>query len=176
MNTNAVQIIEHSKDGGIGVAKTIRTIGNGEKPAMGDKVVISYRGMLDDGHVFVDSHTKTNKSGELEITLGMREMFGTGGDLGIVSMRVGERALLTCHSEFACGVAGQGDAIPPNSRLTFDVTLHKNLKAAVLRETLWGMFGLLCFLIFVFGALYKTGNIWHGGKHGFDYRLGHGPL
>ena len=46
MQTNAVQIIEHSKDGGIGVAKSIRTVGDGEKPAMGDKVVISYRGMV----------------------------------------------------------------------------------------------------------------------------------
>lgn len=46
MNTNAVHIIEHSKDGGVGVAKTIRTIGDGEKPAMGDKVVVTYRGMV----------------------------------------------------------------------------------------------------------------------------------
>ena len=132
---------------------------------------------LDDGHVFVDSHTKTNKSGELEITLGMRQMFGTGGDLGIASMRVGERAMITCHSEFACGAAGQGEAIPPNSRLTFDVSLVKNREdTRVLRETLWGMFYLFCFLIFVFGALYKTGNIWHGGKHVADYRIGHGPM
>jgi len=106
MNPDTLYTLERSSDGGIGVAKTIRVPGDGDRPQMGDKVKVKYIGMLDDGTVFATSQTKLNPSGEYTITLGMREMWGTGGDLGLVSMREGERCMLTCHSEFAYGDQG----------------------------------------------------------------------
>ena len=118
-----LHVLERCSDGSPGVSKTIRTAGDGEKPKMGDKVRIKYSAMLDDGTMFASSSTVRNKTGEIEITLGMREMYGTGGDLGLVSMRVGERAMITASPEFSYGEEGVGKAIPPNARLTFDATL-----------------------------------------------------
>ena len=38
-------------------------------------------------------------------------------------MRAGEQALITCPPETAYGAEGAGDSIPPNSTLTFDVSV-----------------------------------------------------
>ena len=58
MNADAIWTLQHSSDGGIGVAKTIRKTGDGEKPQMGEKIRVKYMGMLDDGTVFASSATK----------------------------------------------------------------------------------------------------------------------
>ncbi len=42
-------------------------------------------------------------------------------DLGFATLRVGERAILTCASEYAYGDAGNPPTIPPKSTLRFDV-------------------------------------------------------
>lgn len=44
-------------------------------------------------------------------------------DLGVATMKKGEKAILTCRPEYAYGEAGAGADIPPNSTLLFEVEL-----------------------------------------------------
>ena len=41
-----VHVLEHSKDGGVGVAKTIKSLGSGPKAIMGTKIKCKYIGMV----------------------------------------------------------------------------------------------------------------------------------
>lgn len=117
---------------------------------------------LDDGTVFVDSSQlggKFNKTGETEVMLGMRELFGSGGDIGLVSMRPGERALITCDSEFALGDAGVDKFIPANSRLTFDVTLLEVVSSTtdLKKQLVRSVGGGILVAAFIFLMLYFEG-------------------
>lgn len=42
-------------------------------------------------------------------------------DLGVASMKKGEKAVLTCASEYAYGASGSPPNIPPNAILIFEV-------------------------------------------------------
>lgn len=42
-------------------------------------------------------------------------------DLGIASMKRGEKSILTCAPDYAYGAAGSPPNIPPNSTLLFEV-------------------------------------------------------
>jgi FKBP-type peptidyl-prolyl cis-trans isomerase len=44
-------------------------------------------------------------------------------DVGFLSMRVGERAILSCDAAHGYGAAGAGGVIPPDAPLAFDVEL-----------------------------------------------------
>jgi peptidylprolyl isomerase len=46
-----------------------------------------------------------------------------GWDVGVATMRVGERAELVCRADYAYGDAGSPPDIPPGATLTFDVEL-----------------------------------------------------
>lgn len=43
-------------------------------------------------------------------------------DIGVATMKKGERAILTCAPEYAYGSSGSPPAIPPDSTLKFDVS------------------------------------------------------
>lgn len=43
-------------------------------------------------------------------------------DIGVATMKKGERAILTCAPEYAYGKAGSPPSIPPDSTLKFDVS------------------------------------------------------
>ena len=45
-----------------------------------------------------------------------------GWDEGIVTMKRGETAVLTCKPEYAYGASGSPPKIPPNSTLEFEVS------------------------------------------------------
>lgn len=45
-----------------------------------------------------------------------------GWDIGVATMKKGERAILTCAPEYAYGPTGSPPTIPPNSTLKFDVS------------------------------------------------------
>lgn len=44
-------------------------------------------------------------------------------DLGVASMKRGEKSVLTCAPDYAYGAAGSPPNIPPNSTLLFEVCL-----------------------------------------------------
>ena len=153
MQADLVHILQRSADGGIGVAKTIRRPGDGERPQMGDKLTIRYSAMLDDGRVVLGGAKTT------DVTLGMRMMWGTGGDIGLVSMRVGERCLLTCESDFTFGADGcAAGGVPPGARLTFDVELLAIKRGLALREVLRSLVGMLLLIAAVLVYIRSAGH------------------
>lgn len=42
-------------------------------------------------------------------------------DIGVATMRKGEKSVLTCKAEYAYGAAGSPPKIPPNATLVFEV-------------------------------------------------------
>ena len=104
-------VIEYAKNGLAGVSKTLKSEGSGAKPKPGETVSVTYSGYLEDGQVQVSGHKK-------EIKVGKRDLWGTGGDLGLLSMKPGERAVFVCEHEFA---GPHGDESPI---MKLDITLH----------------------------------------------------
>ena len=114
-HTTIIETVE-LKDG---LKKEVVRGGSGARPQTGDEVQAHYTGKLLTGEVF-DSSVTRGKPFIFKIGLGM---VIKGWDLGIASMSVGEKAVLTCSPDFAYGAAGAGNAIPPNSTLCFEVEL-----------------------------------------------------
>ena len=142
-----VKVLEYAKSGLPGVSKTVKNVGSGPKPKMGEVVTATFNAFLDDGRVIAQS---SKASGD-EFTVGMRQLWGTGGDLALLSMSVGERAHITCEHEFA-GTAG-------NARLTLEVRLLDviDAKEVAAREMRFFATCLGGFLLAVFGMLYIKG-------------------
>jgi len=90
----AATVVEYAKNGEIGISKKTRTAGDGRTPKMGEVLQVDFSVYVNDGTVLLEGKNR-------EIRLGQREVWGSGADLGLVSMRVGERALFTCDHEFA---------------------------------------------------------------------------
>ena len=95
------------------------TDGEGDAAAEGDTVFVFYVGVLSaDGSRF-----DGNFDGEpFAVTLGQGAVI-EGWDQGLVGMKVGGRRQLDIPAELAYGEAGSGDAIPPNSAISFVVDM-----------------------------------------------------
>lgn len=103
-----------------GCVKTILALGSGyELPEHGDRVSVHYTGTLTDGSVFDSSRTRGEP---FTFTLGKGEVI-KGWDVGVASMRRGERAQLKLRSDYAYGESGSPPKIPANATLLFDVEL-----------------------------------------------------
>eukprot|EP00743_Colponemidia_sp_Colp-15_P000545 GILK01000612.1.p1 GENE.GILK01000612.1~~GILK01000612.1.p1 ORF type:complete len:487 (-),score=107.14 GILK01000612.1:186-1595(-) len=109
--------IELTADGGL--QKKIITPGDGESPQVGNEVFVHYTGTLLDGSKF-DSSRDRNEP--FSFVLGKGQVI-KGWDVGVASMKQGERAVLTCRSDYAYGASGSPPRIPPNATLQFDVEL-----------------------------------------------------
>ena len=99
--------------------KTIQTAGSGAKPNPGDNIGAHYVGTLTDGTTFDSSRAKGRV---------FKFRVGTGQvikcwDEGMLTMQVGERAIIKCKPEAGYGAQGAGGVIPPNADLVFDVEL-----------------------------------------------------
>jgi hypothetical protein len=82
-----------------------------------------------------------------------------GWDLGVSSMRVGERALIKCSPAYAYGTNGVRTVIPPNAAIELDVKLVAWLGNQLRPETLFqkdlvDMF-TLAFVILTFYLFYN---------------------
>ena len=99
------------------IEKTVTT--DGASPQAGMTVTAHYTGRLTDGTVF-DSSVSRGKP--FQFTIGVGQVI-KGWDEGMMQMRKGEKAVLTCPPDYAYGAAGAGGVIPPNATLTFEVEL-----------------------------------------------------
>jgi FKBP-type peptidyl-prolyl cis-trans isomerase FkpA len=99
-----------------GVVVEHLTQGSGPQPTAADVVRVNYRGTLANGTEFDNS---AKHGGPAEFPLGRVIPCWTQG---VATMKVGEKAKLTCPAATAYGSRGVG-VIPPNSDLTFEVEL-----------------------------------------------------
>jgi len=104
-----------------GVVKEIINLATEDSPfpSSGQEVFVLYEGKLNNGKVFDSSLDKANP---FKFQLGKGHVI-KGWDIGIASMKKGEKAVLYLKSEYAYGEAGAGNDIPPNSDLIFTVEL-----------------------------------------------------
>mmetsp|Transcript_73220 Transcript_73220/g.160228 ORF Transcript_73220/g.160228 Transcript_73220/m.160228 type:complete len:139 (-) Transcript_73220:103-519(-) len=110
-----------SGDGG--VMKKLLQEGSGKQPAQGDTVFVHYTGKLTNGNVFDSSVGKPHRAKYgFYFTLGAGDVI-KGWDVGVATMKIGEKALLTCSPEYAYGAQGAPPVIPANATLLFEVEL-----------------------------------------------------
>ncbi len=107
-----------------GLVKRVLDEGDGASPKSNDMVKVNYKGTLRDGTVF-DSSEKHGEPAQ----------FRLGGVIpcwteALQTMKVGEKAHITCPADLAYGDRGFPGSIPPGSTLAFDVELLEILDAA----------------------------------------------
>ena len=111
--------INLTNDGGL--KKKIITEGTGPLAITGKKVFVHYKGTFENGSEF-DSSVKRNQP--FSFNLGAGEVI-KGWDLGVASMKQGEKAMFKIESNYAYGSRGAGNVIPPNATLFFEVEFLK---------------------------------------------------
>lgn len=110
--------IDISGDGG--VQKEILKEGTGEEtPCNGCKVVLHYTGKLANGTIFDSS---VDRGEPFEFGLGKGSVI-KAFDLGVATMKLGEKCNLICAPNYAYGEAGSPPSIPPNSTLIFELEM-----------------------------------------------------
>eukprot|EP01117_Protostelium_nocturnum_P004047 TRINITY_DN15320_c0_g1_i1.p1 TRINITY_DN15320_c0_g1~~TRINITY_DN15320_c0_g1_i1.p1 ORF type:complete len:231 (+),score=109.97 TRINITY_DN15320_c0_g1_i1:32-694(+) len=119
------KLAEEKANEPIGYTKSIKK--NGDKktfPKKGDNVSVRYRGTLEDGKVFDENMTAVKKKlpPPLKFKVGTGKVI-RGWDEGLLTMSVGEVAVLTIEPHWAYGKKGIEGRIPPNSVLIFEVEL-----------------------------------------------------
>lgn len=93
--------------------------GSGKKPAVTDRVAVSYRGWLEDGTEFDSSYRRA------EVTpFGLNEVI-PGWTEGMQLVSEGGKIELSIPPEIGYGPRGAPPVIPPNAQLHFIVELHE---------------------------------------------------
>ncbi len=112
--------------------KTIDTkVGDGAKATPGTRVTVDYTGWLYDPAAKDHHGRKFDSSRDRGEPISFELGFGRvieGWDRGISGMRVGGRRELIIPADMAYGAQGQGQSIPPNAPLIFDVELEDVLQ------------------------------------------------
>ena len=88
-------------------------------PMNNDEVFVHYTGKLLNGTVFDSS---VERSEPFKFKLGTGAVI-KGWDVGVATMRRGEKCVLTCRPDYAYGEKGSPPKIPGNSTLRFEVEL-----------------------------------------------------
>ena len=131
-------VLEYAKSGEIGVVKTIKARGDGTRTKMADVCKVKYSVFLANGSVI-------QESAGTEVKLGMRQLYGTAGDLALLSMTTGERAFITCDREFS--------SAPGQEQVTIDLRLLEivDKEAVAAREM-----RIMALIVFLFIAAVLT--------------------
>ena len=103
-----------------GLYHHLMTNGNGEKPKIGDYLVLNFKGKLLDDTVFEESESEN----PFVFQVGYRQVI-RGLDLGIREFRVGSKGSLYIPPNLGYGKRGAGQQVPPNAPLIFEVELVK---------------------------------------------------
>lgn len=109
--------IELTEDAG--VKKQILKEGNGSVPA-NSIVIVHYTGRLAANGEKFDS--SLDRGEPFKFTLGESQVI-KAWELGVASMKVGEKCVLHCEPSYAYGEAGAPPSIPANAILLFEVEL-----------------------------------------------------
>ncbi len=121
-----------------GLQYVVTTEGTGDKPALGDTVVVNYTGMLTNGTVFdssIESVAKANKLPidpmrtfePLRFSLGNQPVI-QGWTEGLQLLNKGTKATFIIPSALAYGDRPAGNKIPPYAPLVFEVELVDVIK------------------------------------------------
>uniref|UniRef100_H2URV1 peptidylprolyl isomerase n=1 Tax=Takifugu rubripes TaxID=31033 RepID=H2URV1_TAKRU len=103
-----------------GVIKIVKRLGHaGDRPMIGDKVTVHYTGRLLNRKKFDCTHDRKEP---FSFNVGKGQVL-KAWDVGVSSMERGEVAVFLCKPEYAYGVAGNPDKIPPNSAVVFEIEL-----------------------------------------------------
>lgn len=93
--------------------------GEGERPKVGQTVVVHYTGWLEDGTMFDSS---VERGQPFTFVIGQGQVI-PGWDEGVLSMKIGGKRQLIIPSDLAYGDTGAGSVIPPGATLIFEVEL-----------------------------------------------------
>jgi len=94
-------------------------VGTGRSPKQGESVTVHYTGWFTDGKKFDSS---VDRAEPFTFVLGEGQVI-SGWDLGVATMKIGDKVKLTLPPEHAYGRAGYPGVIPPNATLVFEVEL-----------------------------------------------------
>lgn len=93
--------------------------GYGEVCHKGATVTVHYTGKLQNGQKFDSS---VDRGQPFKFVVGVGQVI-KGWDEGIVQLKRGQKAVITCPPSYAYGANGIPGVIPPNSTLIFDVEM-----------------------------------------------------
>lgn len=112
--------ISPDQDGGL--LKKLLVKGEGEEtPPHGSEIFVHYTGTLEDGSKF-DSSRDRGKEFVTEIGVGQ---VIKGWDIGMMTMKKGEKAIFRARQDYAYGESGSPPVIPAGATLDFDVEMFR---------------------------------------------------
>lgn len=101
------------------LTKEVLVEGTGASPTPGQTVTAHYTGKLQDGTVFDSS---VSRGRPFQFVIGAGRVI-KGWDVGMATMKVGEKAVLTIAPDYGYGKGGAAGVIPGNATLLFEVQL-----------------------------------------------------
>ncbi|XP_065344686.1 FK506-binding protein 59 isoform X1 [Cloeon dipterum] len=112
-------VVDISPNKDEGVKKEILQEGSGRLIPKGCKAIVHYTGSLLDGTVFDSSR---RRSSPFDFELGKGSVI-KAWDLGVATMKKGEKSMFVCRADYAYGQSGSPPTIPPNATLVFEIEL-----------------------------------------------------